>query len=84
MDLKNLMEKGVDVANIYTKLSDISELSSKANDLDQEIFFKEQEVRECLKEISDANNGVFTIDLMNGTVLVVDETTMYIKAKNDD
>ena len=84
MDLKFLMEKGIDVGEVYTKLSEISRLSSEATDLDQEIFEKEKEVRVYLKEISDEAGGEFTVDLMNGTMLVVDEDVMYIKVKDDD
>jgi len=70
-DLKRLMKDGVDVTDLYTKVSEIVELSHQSAILAKQIDEKESQIKELLN--STIKEGqTLKVDLMNGTQLVLD------------
>ena len=79
MKLKQLMKDGVDVTDLYTKAQELVTLLTQANDIETLILHKEGEIRDLLENIPKDETGKLTVDLMNGTNLVVTEYTVLLE-----
>jgi len=71
-DLKRLMKDGVDVTDLYTKVSEIVELSHQSAILAKQIDEKESQIKELLNSTIIKEGQTLKVDLMNGTQLVLD------------
>lgn len=79
MKLKQLMKDGVDVTDLYTKAQELVALLTQANDIETLILYKEGEIRDLLEKIPKDENGKLTVDMMNGTNLVITEYTVLLE-----
>lgn len=80
MNLKSLMTDGIDVTDLYTKSGELLALLNKANDIETLILHKEGDIRELLKNIPRDESGRLTIDLMNGSSLIINEYTVLLES----
>ena len=78
MDLKELMNKGIDVGALYTKVSDLTNLSSEIQAKEETLIEIEDSIRGLLGE-----DHVGPIDLLNGTTLIIEDDFMYLEVNNN-
>lgn len=73
MSIKKAAELGVDVAELYIRASEYSELTAEIMELADKVAEKEAAIFRMLEPIEVDENGHKRVNLENGTILGIDE-----------
>ena len=79
MNLKDLMNADVDVGEVYTKVADMIAIMEVIEKEEKKISLIETDIRKLLESVPTDSTGIHRIDMMNGTVLVIEEEVMYME-----
>ncbi len=82
LTLKQLMDDGIDVGDLYTKTSDMISLIQDIQKKEDQVIELQGEVRLLLEEVPSIE-GVKKIDMMNGSVLCISDDNIWMEVPND-
>ena len=84
MKLKELMDQGVDVGELYTKVADMVSIMERIEEEEIKIRDTESSIRELLELTDRDYQGLLKVDMMNGTTLVIEDEIMYMEMTEDE